>query len=411
MKRKLSSILLILTGLFFSASLTAQNFDIPGWRGANRDGRVAGFTAPSSWPGEMTKVWEVPVGLGDASPVMVQDRIWLLISQDSTETVLCLDAATGKTVWKTAINHAPEVTGGARTHPGPRCTPYVSGNKIYTLGAGGVVACHNAKTGKLIWKNESYTDEVPQFFTSASPLVQGKLCIIPLGGKEHGVIVAFDLKSGKEIWKHEGEPTTYSSPILMNSGGEEIIVVQSETDLLGLCTKGTLLWKIPTPTQRMFYNSATPVIDGQNVIVAGSGSGARMLNIQKSGDEYTYKEVWTNSKMGVTFNTPVLKDGYLYAGDARFGSLYCLNARTGETAWADTVKLNRFASTLDLGSVMLNLSGNAQLTFYKPDPSALAILARYKVSETEIYAHPLVAGDKLYIKDKEKLTCWQIGRD
>jgi outer membrane protein assembly factor BamB len=150
------------------------------------------------------------------------------------------------------------------------------------------------------------------------------------------------------------------------------------------------------------------VIDGQNVVVAGSGSGARMLNIQKSGDEYTYKEVWTNPKLGVTFNTPVLKDGFLYAGDARFGSLYCLNAKTGETAWADTVKLNRFASTLDLGSVMLNLSGSAQLTFFKPDPSALAILARYKVSETEIYAHPLVAGDKLYIKDKEKLTCWRV---
>ncbi|MFA6126721.1 MAG: PQQ-binding-like beta-propeller repeat protein [Bacteroidales bacterium] len=224
---------LIISLLLPGVSGFSQKTDIPGWRGANRDGKFTNFKAPAVWPQELSKVWEVTVGLGDASPVLVKGKFYLLVDQDSTEILLCLNAKNGKQIWRTAINKAPKVTGGAASHPGPRSTPYVSNGKVFTLGAGGVVACHDAKSGKLIWKNESYTKEVPQFFTSASPLVTDKLCILPLGGKENGVVVAFDVNSGLPVWTVSGIPCTYSSPMFMNLG-ETVIVDQSETALVGI---------------------------------------------------------------------------------------------------------------------------------------------------------------------------------
>lgn len=396
--------ILIITGLMAGIAGFTQTGDVPGWRGANRDGKFIGFKAPAVWPKELTKVWEVPVGLGDASPVLFKGKFYLLVSQDSTETLLCLNAKNGKQIWKTAINRAPKVTGGAASHPGPRGTPYVSGGKVFTLGAGGVVACHDAGKGKLIWKNETYTAEVPQFFTSASPLVTDKLCILPLGGKENGVVVAFDVNSGSEVWKVSGMPCTYSSPVFMTIG-ETIIVDQSETALVGITMDGQLIGEIPTTCLQRFYNSSTPVIDGPNIMVGGAGTGTKMYQVTNDG-AYNYFEVWSNPKLGVSFNTPVLKDGFLYANDSKFGYIYCLNAQTGETAWADTVKLNRFASMLDLGPAMLSLAGNATMVIFEPNGTAYKELARYKVSETEIYAHPLVADNKIYVKDKEKFTCW-----
>ncbi len=406
MNRNILLSILILTGLVFGATGFSQKTDIPGWRGAYRDGRFLDFKAPSTWPAELTKAWEVPVGLGDASPILVDGKIYLMVSQDSIETLLCLNAKNGKQIWKTPINKAPTITGGAATHPGPRSTPYLSDNKVFTLGANGIVACHDAKKGTLIWKNESYTKEVPQFYTSASPLVTDKLCIYPLGGKENGMVVAFDINTGLPVWTVSGMPCTYSSPVFMNMG-EIVIVHQSETALVGIMLDGQMVGEIPTPGLQRYYNSSTPIIDGSDIIVAGAGTGTHKFRVTTDGG-VNYHEVWNNPKLGVSFNTPVLKDGFLYANDARFGNIYCLNAETGETAWADTVKMNRFASMLDLGPALLTLAGNAVMVVFEPNGSAFKELARYKVSETEVYAHPIAVENKIFVKDKEKLTCWQV---
>jgi outer membrane protein assembly factor BamB len=238
-------------------------------------------------------------------------------------------------------------------------------------------------------------------------LVFAGKCIVQLGGKTKGVIVAFDANSGKEIWKLEGEPSTYSSPALMIAN-KNMMLVQSETDLLGISTDGKLLWKIPTPAQRMFYNSPSPVYDGQTIIVPGQGAGTKAYSISKAGDSWENKELWTNKELGVSFNTPLLKDGFLYANEAKSGSLFCLNAKTGEKCWADTIALNRFASILDLGEVLVCLPARAHLIFFEPSGKAYVELARYKIAETEVYAHPLIIGNNIFVKDKEMLTCWSL---
>jgi outer membrane protein assembly factor BamB len=188
-----------------------------------------------------------------------------------------------------------------------------------------------------------------------------------------------------------------------------MVVVQGEKELFGVSAdKGELLWKTPTPPESRFYNSSTPIVFNEHVFIAGQGSGARSLKITREGDNYQVTEEWKNPEISLAFNTPVLKDGFLYGNEARFGYLFCLNAATGAKCWIDTIKNNRFAAVLDLGKVMISLPANGQLIVFKPESTKYSELTRYKVADTEVYAHPVFVGNRMYVKEKEFLTCWEI---
>jgi len=377
-----------------------------GWRGISGDNKVSGFEIPAKWPDQLKTTWQVKVGMGDASPVLVKNKIFLHVMQDTTEMALCVNASDGKEIWKTSLNPSPKITGPAIGHPGPRSTPFVTDGKVITVGTGGIVHCLDANSGKVIWENEAYT-EVPQFFTSSSPLVLNKMCIIQLGGKAHGVTVAFDVNSGKEIWKMEGIPTTYASPVLMKTI-KNTLLVQSETDLCGVSAEGILLWKIPCPVQRMFNNANSPVYEDQNVLVTGQGSGTKLMSILKQGETWETKEIWKNAELGVSFNTPILKDGFMYGHEAKKGELFCLNAKTGEKVWFEATPHNRFASLTDAGKVLVSLPVTGNLIIIEPNGKNYVELAKYKVAETEVYASPILNGSNVFVKDKEMLTCWSL---
>jgi outer membrane protein assembly factor BamB len=399
---------MILICVLFTAFVIPGNSEQNGWRGINRDGKVKGFTLPAKWPGDLKQIWKANVGLGDASPVLVGNMLYLHTKKDSSEVALCINANSGEKVWETISNKAPVVTGGPASHPGPRSTPFVADGKIITIGVGGYVACRNASNGELIWKSDEFAAEVPQFFVAVSPLVIENKVIAHLNGKEKGTVVAFDLNNGSVIWKLEGESSTYSSPVRMTTI-KNMLVVQGEKNLFGVSVdKGELLWKVPTPPESRFYNSSTPIVDGDHIIIAGQGSGARSFKISPEGNVFKASEEWKNPEISVAFNTPVLKDGFLYGNESRFGYLFCENAKTGAKCWADTVKNNRFASVLDLGKVLVSLPATGWLIVFKPDSSKYAEVARYKVADTEVYAHPVVWGKKIFVKDKEFLTCWEI---
>src|SRR5207302_7337380 len=157
--------------------------------------------------------WKVAVGFGDASPVMVGEKIYVFTRQGDNETTLGLDAASGKELWKDGYAAVP-VTGAAAFvgggHPGPRGTPAVAEGKVCTLGVGGVLSCLDVATGKVVWRKDSMA--WPQFFTGMSPLIADGKCIAHLGGPGMGMVVAYDLKSGDEKWKWAGEGPGYSSP-------------------------------------------------------------------------------------------------------------------------------------------------------------------------------------------------------
>jgi outer membrane protein assembly factor BamB len=172
---------------------------------------------------------------------------------------------------------------------------------------------------------------------------------------------------------------------------------------------GMLLWKLPFPPPRRAYNAATPIVDEQTVIYTGAGRGTKAVKIEKQGDGFVAKELWSNDGVAVQFNTPVLKDDLLF-GYSNMGNLFCLNAQNGETAWVDTLKNDRggFAAILDVGQFILALPSSAELIAIKPVDDKYTEQARIKIAETPTYAHPVISGNKIYLKDEETLTLWMM---
>jgi outer membrane protein assembly factor BamB len=406
MKKAKTTISIFVTLIVLSSAASFSQ-DWPQWRGINRDSKVTGFKAPATWPAGLKQEWKVTVGFGDATPVHSDNKIYLNARQGTDEVVLCLDAKTGKELWKNQYPSAA-VTGPAGSHPGPRSTPSVAEGKVVTFGASAILSCLDAKTGKLLWRRENPGNAVPQFFTGMSPLIVDNFCIAHVGTKDNGEVLALDLKTGNEKWKWSGDGPAYASPSIMTFEGKKHLIVQTEKNLMALnLTDGKLLWQIATPLQQRFYNCVSPYIDGQKIYYTGQGAGMKAIQVEKSGNEYITKELWTNSGLGAKWNTPVLKDGFLF-GFSDQKRIYCLNASNGQTVWIDNAVNSDFATLVDCGTVLIGLPSTANLIVFKPESQAYSEVAKYKVSETAIYAFPVIAGNNIYIKDAETLTLYKI---
>ena len=197
----------------------------------------------------------------------------------------------------------------------------------------GTLSCLDAASGKLLWRKDDIKGG-PRFFTASSPIVLDGQCIAQLGGGKNGELVAYDLTTGDEKWKWTGDSPAYSSPALMTVGGTKLIIAMTETKLVAVeAADGKLVWQAPFAVQRGGYNAATPIVNGQTLIYTGSGRGATAVKFDKEGDKITAKELWKNPDKSVQFNTPVLKDGLLY-GLTQSNEFFCLNAETGKTVWS-----------------------------------------------------------------------------
>jgi outer membrane protein assembly factor BamB len=389
--------------LIGAAVASAQ--DWPQWRGVNRDGKVTGFAAPAKWPAALSQKWSVPVGTGCATPALVGDRLYVFARQGNEEVTLCLNAADGKGIWKDKVA-ALAVTGPAARHPGPRSSPAVAGGKVVTFGVGGVLSCLDAADGKVLWRKDEFPKVVPRFFTSMSPLIVDGTVIAYLGGPGNGALVALDLATGNPTWRWAVEGPDYGSPVLMTADGTKQIVTPTEKSIVGVgAADGKLLWQIPFVPQGRAYNSATPVVDGSTVIVTGSGRGTRALKVAKQGDGFAATTLWSNTDVAAQFCTPVLKDGLLFGLSDR-GTLFCLNAQTGQAAWTDSVQRDRgsFTALVDAGPVLLALPSSSELVVFKPGDKAYAEVARIKIAETPVYAHPVVAGNRVFVKGQESVA-------
>jgi outer membrane protein assembly factor BamB len=391
--------LLITTGAF------AQ--DWPQWRGVNRDGKIDGFTAPQPWPKELARKWQVKVGMGDATPALVGDKLYVFSLQNAEEVLRCLNAADGTELWRDQYAVKPVTGPSATQHPGPRSSPAVGEGKVVTLGVAGTLSCLDATTGKLVWRKDDYPGIVPRFFTSMSPIIVDGLVIAHLGGEGNGALIAYALATGEQQWKWDVEGPAYASPVVMTTAGVKQIVTLTEKSVVGISLDaGKLLWQIPFTPQGMAYNAATPIVNGDTVIYTGQKRGTHAVKIQKQANGFTANELWSNADMSVEFNSPVLADGLLF-GLSEKGNLFCLDAGTGKTDWMDATRYaGNFAAILDAGTLLFALPNNSELIAYQYSDKAYQEIARIKVAGTPTYAYPVIDGKRLFIKDQDSVTLW-----
>lgn len=382
--------------------------DWPQWRGPNRDGKATGFAAPKTWPQQFTQKWKTTVGDGDASPAVLGDKLYAFARQEGKEVILCLDSSNGKELWRDSYD-AEGATGPAARHAGPRSSPAVADGKVVTLGVRGVVSCLDAAAGKLLWRKDEYPGAWPRFFTASSPILVDGLAIVQLGKEGDGGIVAFDLTTGSTKWKWTAEGPAYASPTLLTVGGTKSITTLTEKSIVGIAVAdGALLWQVPFAPQGRAYNAATPIVDGATVLCTGSGRGTKAFTIEKQSTGFVAKELWSNAEQAVQFDTPVLKNGLLF-GLSDKGNFYCLNARNGQTAWVDPAGgRGGFGSVVDAGTVLLGLTPKSQLIVLEPSDKEYKELASIKVADTPVYAHPVVLGKRLFVKDQDSITLWTV---
>jgi outer membrane protein assembly factor BamB len=254
-------------------------------------------------------------------------------------------------------------------------------------------------------------------------LVVDGLCIAQLGGRDNGALVAYELATGNEKWKWSGESPGYASPVLMTVGGTRLIVAETERRIVALsASDGKLAWETPFAPKGMGYNAATPIVDGETLIYTGSGRGVTAVKLEKGGDGFLAKELWNNQDKSVQFNTPVLKNGLLY-GITQGNEIFCINAHNGQTAWSAPAGeatgggtgggrgrggRGGFGSVVDAGSVLLALTPSSELLVFEPSDKSYTELARIKVADTPTHAHPVLSGNRVFIKDQDSVVLWTI---
>lgn len=386
----------------------AYGQDWPQWRGVNRDGKVSGFVSPEKWPEKLTKKWEAPIGQGDSCSALVAGKIYCLGRAGADEVVTCLNLSDGSQVWQVKYPADFTPTGPQVGHPGPRSSPLVADGKVYTLGVGGILSCLNAADGKTIWRKasaEDYQGVAYKFDTGTSPMLyEGKL-IVGIGnnvGKAKGAIFAFDAATGDFKWKTGDESPFYSSPMPLTVDGEKLIVMFTENTMnLMTLSDGAIVWK---KTFNKFTH-ITPIIEGNVVYYAGPDFPLAALKAVKKEGKFEMEEVWT-SQLKTRFSTPVLLDGKIY-GFYGNGNIACVNAADGKTLWTDPTARGQYASVLNAGSVVFVLTVKGDLLALKPGDK-YEELAKYKVTENEAWAHPLIVGKNILIRDKDKEVCLSL---
>ena len=387
--------------------------DWPQWRGPNRDGVVSSFSPPKTWPATLRSIWKITVGIGHSSPVVVGRHVFIFSRQEDNEVASCFDLDTGKQLWRDSYS-APYVMNPAATAhgKGPKSTPVVSENKLYTLGITGILSCYDAETGKLRWRREfskKVKEMSPLYGTAMSPLVDRGLVIAHVGGNDSGALTAFDANTGETRWSWSGDGPGYASPIVVELAGVRQIVTQTQKYIVGInASNGGLLWEIPFETEYV-QNSVTPVVYKQTLIFSGLDKGVFAINVVLRGHSWATDKVWENPDVSMYLNSPVVSGDFLYGlSHKRKGQFFCLDARTGKTMWTSNGREGDNAAILLAGQFLFLLTDAAELIVARADPKQFEALKKYSVAQSPTWAQAAIIGRRILIKDVSTLALMSL---
>lgn len=397
--------------LFVVSSLLAQ--DWPQWRGPQRDGVASGVALPQTWPANLTKKWQIEVGVGYASPLVVADKIFLHARKAEQEAVYCLNASDGKIVWQKSYPAPYELNFAAVAHgKGPKATPVFNNGKLFTFGISGIVSCFEAATGELKWRKEfskKFAQTSPAFGVSMSPLVEDNMLIVHAGGPSKGALMALDIATGETKWSWEGDGPGHASPIVLTAYGVKQVVTQTQNYCIGVAlADGKLLWQLPFTTD-YDQNSVTPLVYKDLIIISGLDKGTSALRLSKSGNAWRAEQVWHNAELSMYMSSPVLAGDLLYGlTDKRRGQYFCLDAATGKALWTSEGRQGENAALLNVNGVLFLLNNAGEMIIAKPSAKAFEPIAKYDVSTSATWAHPAIIGKQIIVKDTATLSSWSL---
>lgn len=379
----------------------------PSFYGPNRDGHYTETPILTAWPGKgLREEWRRPVGGGYASMTVAEGLVFTIEQRRAEEVAAAYDLSTGRQRWSSSWSgDFQESMGG----PGPRATPTYDEGRVYVLGAEGELRCLDAKSGKLVWRKNILEDNGAanlQWAMSASPLViDGKVIVLPGGGGGRSV-VAYDKISGARVWSVLDDKAAYAAPMAVTLAGEPQILVLTSERAAGLrISDGKPLWDTPWKTS-YDVNSAMPVITGPNqfVLTSGYGTGAKLIEIEKSGDAFSAKELWSSQAMKAKFNNVVFHEGVIYGLDE--GILAAMDAATGKRLW----KGGRYGYgqlLLAQGHLIISTE-QGDVALVKANPARHEEIARFSALDGKTWNVPALAEGRLLVRNTTEMACYRI---
>ena len=378
--------------------------DWPQWRGPQHTGVSAEKGWSTDWPKEGPKVlWKAEVGKGYSAFSIAGGKAYTMGWADGKDSVWCLDAAGGKVLWQ----HPYPCDEGKGKYPGPRCSPTVDGQLVYTVSREGHLFCLDAEKGEVKWAKDLRKDfkaKVPEkawWGFACSPLVVGDKLVI-----DGGPAIALNKTTGEKVWVAGEDDVGYSSPqdfklgdatclAFFNAAG---LVIRNAADGKEI---GRQEWKTAWDV-----NAATPIVSGDQVFISsGYGVGAALFQVSATG----LKEIWKNKRMRNQTNSSVLLDGFLYGFDGQVseGPLACVDVKTGERKWSE--------DSLHMGGLMIAdgkiiaLGNTGDLVVAEASAAGFKPLARAKVLGETCWTMPVLANGLIYARnEKGNAVCLDV---
>jgi outer membrane protein assembly factor BamB len=393
--------------------------DWPQWRGPHRDGVSPATGLLPSWPEDLLTSrlrWEKPTGEGFSSVAVAGGRVYTMLQDGDSEAVVCWDVDTGQERWRYRYRCKYTNTFG----DGPRSTPTVLGDRVYTVGATGLMHClktdPETAEGAKVWGRDLLGDFGASnlgWGVSFSPLVVGDLVYVNPGGPAGNSIAALNKDNGKTVWHRLDDQASYSSPVAGTLAGKPQIVFFTGSEVVGVSpADGTPYWRHPWKTDQGI-NVATPILVGQYVFVSSAyNKGCCLLKIEPDGDGQRAEMVYANRKLRAHFSTPVFYQDHLYGFDDAF--LVCMDFRTGEQKWRQRgfdkgsliVADGRLIILGENGVVAQARATPAGFQLASPAPDSEAALRPF--SRTPCRSAPALADGRLYIRNQERLLCLDL---
>ena len=399
--------LLVFTSLL---TATAAPGDWPTWRGPKRDGISTETGLLKAWPKEGPMLAWKATGLGTGySTVSVADgRVITMGDGPDGARVLAFDLK-GKELWQSETIGKP---GG--NYPGTRCTPAIDGGLVYALGQFGDFVCLDAKTGKVVWSKSFQKDfggGYAGWNYTESPLVDGNKVLLTPGGKQ-GTMVALDKKTGALLWqsKQWTDRAAYSSIVPSDFGGKRHYVQFTEESVAGIeATTGNRLWR--APRKGATASIPTPVLSGDLVFVtSGYGVGCNLFKLKPDSSVIGTEEVYANKNIVNHHGGVILLGKHLY-GHSDSGGWTCMEMSTGEVAWKNGGVGKGAVAYADGHLYCRSEGGKGNVALIEATTTGYVEKGRFEQpdrSGKNSWAHPVIAGGKLYLRDQDTLLCYDV---
>lgn len=383
--------------------------DYPEYRDRRRDGVVNGPLLNRDFKANPPeKLWRQPVGGGYAGFVVVGDVVVTIEQRRDREAVVCYDAASGKERWAHEYDSRFNETLGG---PGPRATPTIAGDAVYSLGATGWLICLDRAAGKQRWAvNILENNANLTWAMSGSPLVYDDVVVVNPGTQSSAAsgkaVVAYDRKTGKQVWSAGSTRAGYCSPMLATLAGQRTLLIFDAEELAGYePATGKKLWRHSWETYQGI-NVAQPLVfaDDRIFISSGYNHGCAMLKITKPSGEWQVEELWKNTHMRSKFSSPVAYHGHLYGFDD--GTLVCLDAKDGSRKW----KGDRYGhgQLLFAGDLLVILSERGKLVLVEATPLEHRPLSSLAAIEGRTWNYPALANGKVYVRNDLEMAAYDL---